>query len=253
MRTNGRYRIVGVQGKPTDTKGRIVTLEDVEEAKKATARDEIRELKRSFIIMSVISVILAVFCIWVVSYRTNAQIAEITAEEIASEDYTSDEMPVPTFETESGYVSVIISDTDFYIESVPLDYAKQEALFNAAEEFGVPYELAIAVVWKESRFRNISGDNGEASGYMQIWKRWHSNRMQELGVSDLNDYESNFRVGCSYLGELLDRYGNTHKALMAYNAGENGAAEMWAQGYASSGYSREVVQYMEDLQYGESI
>lgn len=253
MRTNGRYRIVGVQGKPTDSKGRIVTLEDVEAAKKATARDEIRELKRSFIIMSVISVILAVFCVWVVSYRASAEITEITTKEFVSEDFEDDSMPVPTFETENGYVSVIESDTDFFIESVPLDYEKQEALFNAAEEFGVPYELAIAVVWKESRFRNISGDNGEASGYMQIWKRWHGDRMQELGVSDLNDYEGNFRVGCSYLGELLDRYGNTHKALMAYNADENGAAEMWAQGYTSSGYSREVVQYMEGLNYGESI
>lgn len=246
MRSNGRYRIVGVQGKPTDSKGRIITVEDREAVRTEREKEQIKELKRSIIVTTVLSLILAAICFGVVIYRTHFEFDEITTKKIATEEI---EVEAETeIEEEEEVETVTIPDTDdFHYLPIPLGYSEQEALYRAANEFDVPYELAVAVVWKETQFRNIPGDGGEASGYMQVWKRWHGDRMKNLGVSDLNDAEGNFRVGCSYLGELLDRDGNTHKALMAYNMGESGAGEAWAKGYTSSDYSRKVIGYMEDI------
>lgn len=133
-----------------------------------------------------------------------------------------------------------------YWADIPLTYAEQEALHEAAEEFGVPYELAASVVWRETTFRNVYGDSGRAHGYMQIHPQWHYDRMAELGVTNLFDPESNFRVGCHYLSELLEKYGDTTKALMAYNMGEYGARKAWAAGVTDTKYSRTTIQFMNE-------
>jgi soluble lytic murein transglycosylase-like protein len=82
------------------------------------------------------------------------------------------------------------------------------------------YELALAVVWQETDFRNVIGDGGDSVGYMQVQKKYHGDRMERLGVTDLFDPYSNFLVGCDYLVELVEKYGDIEKALVAYNQGE---------------------------------
>ena len=134
-------------------------------------------------------------------------------------------------------------------EDVPLDNETQILLRAACDEFGVEYELALAVIWKETTFRNIMGDEGKAYGYFQVWPRWHSDRMAKLGVTDLNDPYSNFRVGLDYLAELIDAYdGNVEMALMAYNAGITGANNHWfSKGIYSNDYSKAVLSKYADL------
>ncbi len=140
-----------------------------------------------------------------------------------------------------------------YWADIPLTYEEQEALHNAADEMGIPYELAASVIWRETNFRNIYGDSGKAHGYMQIHPYHHWDRMQELGVTDLFDPESNFRVGCHFLAELLEKYDDTHKALMAFNMGEAGAARNWAVGVMSTEYSRSVINFMNETFYNGEI
>lgn len=132
-----------------------------------------------------------------------------------------------------------------YSEEVPLTKAEQGALKAAAAEFGIPYPLALAVVDVESDFRNIHGDGGDSIGYMQVQPRWHQERMEQLGVTDLNDPASNFRVGLSYLSELMDEELTIHQVLMCYNLGPSGAAACWSGGQMESAYSREVVNRTE--------
>lgn len=118
---------------------------------------------------------------------------------------------------------------------VELDHQTQTLLFQACNETGCPYELALAVIWKETRYQNVNGDNGNSIGYMQIQPRWHYDRMKKLGVSDLEDPFSNFRVGCDFLAELLEKY-TVEEALTCYNTGKPG----------SSQYSNSVMNYIED-------
>ena len=160
------------------------------------------------------------------------------------EEYPEDfeNQKIETALTEQGYIR----------EDIPLDNETQILLRAACDEFGVEYELALAVIWKETTFRNIMGDEGKAYGYFQVWPRWHSDRMAKLGVTDLNDPYSNFRVGLDYLSELIDAYdGNVEMALMAYNAGITGANKHWfSKGIYSNDYSKAVLSKYADLLSG---
>ena len=106
----------------------------------------------------------------------------------------------------------------YYRDEIPLTYLEQDLLQTACAESGVDYALALAVIERETNFRNIPGDDGASAGYMQVQKRWHQERMERLGVDDLMDPFGNFRVGCDFLAECLGRW-PLAEALGYYNSG----------------------------------
>ena len=108
---------------------------------------------------------------------------------------------------------------DEYEADVPLTYQEQRELREAAEEFGIDYDLVLGLIEQETEFRNIPGDGGEAYGYCQVWLKWWSGKMQEIGATDLNVPKDNFRTACAIMRELTDRYGSYAGALTAYNKG----------------------------------
>lgn len=116
---------------------------------------------------------------------------------------------------------------------------------DACEKYNVPYALALAVAECESSF-NLEADSGTCWGVMQIHPINYP-RLRENGIEP-TEYEGNITAGVFMLGELLDKYTDTHKALMAYNCGETGAKRLWNQGYFTSKYSRKVVEKYEKWQ-----
>lgn len=174
--------------------------------------------------------------------------AEPEADSSVEAVETASVMPVPAAEEPQERQLGLCEDT-YLREDIPMSYELQAMLYGACLEFEVPYELALAVIEQETNFRNVTGDDGASEGYMQVQQRFHKDRMDELGVTDLMDPESNFRVACHYLRELFDRYGDTHKVLMAYNAGPSGAAKLWSEGIMTSSYSRSVMERMQ--KYGQ--
>jgi soluble lytic murein transglycosylase-like protein len=140
-------------------------------------------------------------------------------------------------------------------EDIPSDSETQALLYQACDETGIPYELALAVIWQETNFQNIIGDGGDSIGYMQVQPRWHSDRMERLGVTDLSDPYSNFLVGCDYLAELIGKNRGLEWALHAYNGGPTYANNMAKAGKTSQ-YVNNVLNYMnilktEDFKYGD--
>ena len=135
-----------------------------------------------------------------------------------------------------GDTEAVPMEYDPVRDDVPLDAEIQRLLYEACGETGIRYELALAVIWQETDFRNVVGDSGESHGYMQVQPRWHNKRMERLGVSDLSDPYGNFLVGCDYLAELTERY-DLSDALTAYNSGSPG----------NSQYAENVLNYMKIL------
>jgi hypothetical protein len=127
------------------------------------------------------------------------------------------EMPAPATESAAGGLDPMVEGTYLRADH-PLSYEEQAALYGACLEFGVDYALAQAVIEQETNFTNVMGDGGKAYGFFQVWPKWHKERMEVLGVTDLMDPESNFRVGCSFLAECIDKYG-LEKGLGYYNSG----------------------------------
>jgi len=156
---------------------------------------------------------------------------------------TPEPTPVPTMEPVIEVVEVAL---DPVREDIPLDEETQWLLYQACTETGVQYELALAVVRQETSFRNINGDGGDSIGYMQVQPRWHSDRMERLGVTDLTDPYSNFLVGCDYLAEVIGKDKGVEWALMAYNGGASYANEMAEAGKVSK-YATNVLDYMNEL------
>lgn len=135
--------------------------------------------------------------------------------------------------------------TYFYIKSIPLSSELQESIQKACERYGVPYELALAVAECESNF-DLDADNGTCWGIMQIHPINYP-RLRENGIEP-TEYHGNITAGVFMLGELLEKYTDTHKALMAYNCGETGAKRLWNEGCMTSTYSVKVVTLSEKWQ-----
>lgn len=150
---------------------------------------------------------------------------ELEAEERAVDDAAPCEEPAPVLD--------VCEDT-YLIEGHALDYETQMLLYGACLEMGVDYQLALAVVEQETQYRNLMGDGGESAGYMQVQEKWHRDRMALLGVDNLRDPEGNFRVGCHFLKECIDKYG-LEKGLGYYNSGKAAVTD----------YSREVLGRMQ--------
>jgi soluble lytic murein transglycosylase-like protein len=137
-------------------------------------------------------------------------------------------------ETPNEAIEAVDEQVEYY--DIPLDHETQDLVRVACEESGIDMELALAVIRKETNFRNVMGDGGNSYGYMQIQPRWHKDRMERLGVTDLMNPADNFRVGCDFLAELLDRHALAY-ALTYYNQGRATVSE----------YSETVMDYMEEL------
>lgn len=182
--------------------------------------------------IAIVAVVLAKGCVEdVPESQTPAPVTAaeaVTVEHVPAMVLTLD---APCLDTEARE-----PESPFYRENIPLDYETQELLYEACGETGIRYELALAIVWRETTFRNIIGDGGESYGYMQVQPKWHAGRMTRLGVDDLMDPAGNFRVGLDYLAELLDKY-ELPEALTAYNTGSPGHNQ----------YADDVIGYMEEL------
>lgn len=163
--------------------------------------------------------------------------AEATQPTASKEVYTT---PTPT-------VSKDVEPPERYIltEDVPLPFEYQRVMQDACDKYNVPYALALAVAECESSFI-LEADNGTCWGLMQIHPINYP-RLRENGIEP-TEYEGNIVAGVFMLGELLEKYSDTHKALMAYNCGETGAKRLWNQGYFTSTYSRKVVTNYEKWQ-----
>lgn len=198
-------------------------------------RREARKMRRLLLVAYLTGFLMVLLA---AMFMTSAEAAEEPQPMQAS--LVSYDQPIgPEWEDfENEKIEAALVEQGYFREDVPLDYETQAFLRAACDESGIEYELALAVIWKETTFRNVVGDNGNSFGYMQVQPRWHGDRMERLGVTDLMDPFSNFRVGCDYLAELLGKYPMA-QALTCYNTGRPGHNQ----------YADDVIGYLEDLRH----
>lgn len=125
---------------------------------------------------------------------------------------------------EAEKIEQALVEQGYFRDDIPLSYEEQDFLHTACQESGLSYAMALAVIERETGFRNVVGDDGASCGYMQVQERWHWDRMERLGVTDLMNPFGNFRVGCDFLAELLEQY-PMEEALTAYNSGSPGHSQ----------------------------
>lgn len=140
------------------------------------------------------------------------------------------------------------TEPEFKAYDVPLSVELQEYAQEQCEKSRIPLSLILAVMWQESRFRpDVVSHTGDY-GLMQINKCNHKALRQELGVTDILDAKQNIRAGIHLLGAAIEQTDSLNDALMVYNLGPVGAKRQWEKGITSIGYSREVLQKMNELE-----
>lgn len=127
---------------------------------------------------------------------------------------------------------------------VPLDEKLQLHIIDEAEEHGIDPAIVMAMAYRESTYRaDAIGDNGNSYGLLQVQPRWHYERMQKLGCTDLLDPYQNVTVAIDYLAEQINQYGgDLAKGLTAFNRGSyNGTVTQ---------YAKSVMAIAEELKEG---
>lgn len=121
---------------------------------------------------------------------------------------------------------------------------------NYIEEVSAEYDLSPAMI--EAMIEIESGWDADATsscgaiGLMQICPQWQQERMERLGCTDLYDAKQNILVGCDYLHELCEKYGNAEEALMFFNMGYRGQ-ELFEEGIISK-YANDVLTRASEIE-----
>jgi soluble lytic murein transglycosylase-like protein len=112
---------------------------------------------------------------------------------------------------------------------------------EASKRNGVPPELLIAVMQKESSLRPSVESHYGAQGLMQVVRRWHPDKL--LPSESLFDPEVNIRVGAAVLEEYLDHAdGSLTTALAKYSGNARGyATRVLSESYKLAHVAAEAV------------
>ena len=194
--------------------------------RRLTREERNRRKHKRLVYMSMVVLLTALIAYILVSTGSEA-----TGDDVSPEETVVTVQTIPEPEVEAAP-----AEYDPVRDDVPMDAETQRLLYQACGETGIRYELALAVIWQETDFRNVVGDGGESFGYMQVQPQWHGERMERLGVTDLADPYGNFLVGLDFLAELLETHELTD-ALTRYNSGRTGDSQ----------YARDVLNYMNIL------
>ena len=149
-------------------------------------------------------------------------------------------------------------ESGFVEYHIPVEYAREGGYFPAAiqlhayresVEKGMDYAVVVAAIETESGYHSGSIGNDGDTGYLQIIRAFHADRMKRLGVTDLGDPYQNITVGIDYMAELLTAYdGNYEKALTAYNCGPTGAYKYYfSAGVEANSYAQTVLAKAERI------
>lgn len=152
-------------------------------------------------------------------------------EETAAEIHFPVNPPAVSIEELKAEIAVRTDhpNTFFYRQEIPLDRYIQETLYSAAMEWGVPYELAVAVCWRETQYRNlvtpVEMEDGEIRTYygmMAVCNKYAPEYMAMCGIDNLDTEENRLRVGCCMLGQHIKNEGSVRAAMYRYSGDDEG-------------------------------
>lgn len=123
---------------------------------------------------------------------------------------------VPSVEKEIVEEPVIV-DIPYEGTILPADIIKYAKIYCGMN--GLDLDIALANFYHESRFKPTAvNKKSGCKGLGQIKVSCHKDRIERLGVTDILDAESNIKVSCDYIHELLESHdGDYEAALIDYN------------------------------------
>ena len=140
-----------------------------------------------------------------------------------------------------GVVIINAAGADTELPQEYIQYCEQ-----VGQVYNICPELLEAIIEEESGGDpDAVGQAGEI-GLMQIYPKYHTERMQRLGIMDLSEPEGNILAGADYLAELFYEYGDPGTVLMYYNGTKNFGERGKAGDYTE--YAESILKRSEQLE-----
>ena len=183
-----------------------------------------------------------------ISLASEGQAAEPTAAQASYDISAAEPITIRLDYLETQPETAESTEAAYIYYDVPMDKHLQEYAQDLCREYDFPYKYVVAIIDQESAFQPDAVSGTSDYGLMQINKINHEWLRETLGVTDFFDPEQNIQCGIYMIQRLYHKYGeDITAALMAYNCGETGAAELWAQGIAFTRYSSAIEEKAENL------
>lgn len=150
----------------------------------------------------------------------------------------------------SVFFFVIILAVPTKVFSANAKEMSEDQVLQIAEEIGGKYnicpEFLTAIAFQESRY-NPNAEYEGCVGLMQVSKKWHWDRMERLGIIDLEEPYGNMLVAADYLKELFEKYKDPAMVLQVYN-GDSNAKAYWDGKAEMSEYATQIIKISEELE-----
>lgn len=159
--------------------------------------------------------------------------------EVRQEQTTTAEQPTTTAIVEVEIVETV-AEPAYKLRDIPLDEELQIWVFDYCKDKHINPYLVFAMCERESNYNaDAVGDRGNSLGIMQIQPKWHQERMDRLGCTDLLNPYQNVTVGIDILLDLYSKNEDTAWVLMAYNGGV-----AYANRHCDAGNISEYAEYI---------
>lgn len=168
-----------------------------------------------------------------------------TAEEISVQQNAINER-IKALEISEGNYTTQQADTP-YLRDIPLSDELQSYTYQTAIEYGVNYDLILAIMQTESRFQNVVSDNGEDIGLCQINVVNAEWLYQEHGINNLMDERQNIEACAIILNKLSGQFDEETHVVMAYNLGA-GKAEKYIKSGRITEYTEKVYKNKGEIE-----
>ncbi|MFH1710178.1 MAG: transglycosylase SLT domain-containing protein [bacterium] len=127
-----------------------------------------------------------------------------------------------------------------------------------ANKFGIEESLVLAVIREESRFNPKTLSWAQARGLMQIIPPTGMSIARLIGIKSyytkkLHDPDTNIKMGCYYLSQLLKRFNNDKvMALAAYNGGPSRVQRWRNKWWNKGGPNIDIDEFVESIPLSET-
>ena len=154
---------------------------------------------------------------------------------------------------------VILVGGKYSIKKYLYPYKYEEIVNKYSYEYNLDPLLVLAVIKTESNFNKDAESSKGAKGLMQIMDstgQWISSNVEISYFLPhmLYNPEINIMMGCWYLNNLIEQFGNVDTALAAYNAGSGNVNEWLKDGeYSKDGETLYNIPFAETKKYVDKI
>lgn len=156
-------------------------------------------------------------------------------------------------------VAMVIGGVNYVVKEYIFPFRHREVILKYSKENNLDPYLVVSVIMAESKFNPEAKSNKDAMGLMQITTetgKWIAEQMglDEYTEDKLYQEEYNIKMGCWYLNNLYEEFGDLDLSIAAYNAGR-GRVNQWLASteYSLDGESLDYIPYKETKKYVDKV